>query len=214
MARNRRGRAPLRKISPNANCSAGGAMRRTVPSEKPFDHACVQRPPVSTAGDIRSRFLNRLGIQKEASSSSRQDELSHCTEASKIPLMKFLLPLQNKHLGALPSLPSHLKPVLEASHLTSQLLFVLFPDTTPILSTREDRFGQMLWRRTRTQDATPLSLRQRILIGNMPRKRKTSYQQRTVNSCIPCTTHGSATCNEIFFLSWRHDSKHNSVTRF
>lgn len=43
---------------------------RTLPSDKASDCTCIHRPPVSTAGDIRSRFLNRLGIQKEGAPSS------------------------------------------------------------------------------------------------------------------------------------------------
>lgn len=61
-----------RRVSPNAKPMD---EVRILPSEKPLDHSCIQRPPVSTAGAIRCRFLNRLGIQKDTSSSMRQDKL-------------------------------------------------------------------------------------------------------------------------------------------
>lgn len=49
-----------RKILPNANFSCGAPMKK----EGSDLATCAQRPPVSSADDIRLRFLNRLGIQK------------------------------------------------------------------------------------------------------------------------------------------------------
>jgi len=63
-----------RKVGPNENFSSDAV--HTLSCEKTFDHACVQRPPISTASDIRSRFLNRLGIQKVAPSSAPQEKLA------------------------------------------------------------------------------------------------------------------------------------------
>jgi hypothetical protein len=42
----------------------------SLPSNKTALRSCAHRPPVASSNAIRSRFLNRLGIQKEGPSSS------------------------------------------------------------------------------------------------------------------------------------------------
>ena len=53
-----------RRVAPNANSSCASPIKRGSDLV-----TCAQRPPVSSAGDIRLRFLNRLGIQKSTPSS-------------------------------------------------------------------------------------------------------------------------------------------------
>lgn len=52
-----------RKILPNENANCPPMPRVSC------SKTCAQRPPVSSAGAIRSRFLNRLGIQRGVPSS-------------------------------------------------------------------------------------------------------------------------------------------------
>ena len=63
--------AKVSKRSGKRDCLKSGrnendAPIRTVLCDKTSDHACIQRPPVCTADDIRLRFLNRLGFQQLA----------------------------------------------------------------------------------------------------------------------------------------------------